>query len=56
MLRAAIITEVIKDHQDVAPIPCHTVRPSLEIALAMYKSDKLGRPAELPLADEDACW
>ena len=33
-------------------IPCQSVRPSLEMALAMYKSDKLGQPVKLPLTDE----
>ena len=38
-------------------IPCESVRPTLEIALAMYQSDKLGKPVGLPLADETSdCW
>jgi len=37
-------------------IPCQSVRPSLEMALAMYQSDKLGRPVRLPLTDEESIW
>ncbi len=37
-------------------IPCRDVRPSLELALAMYKSDRLGRPVDLPMADEEGVW
>ncbi len=37
-------------------IPCESVRPSLEMALAMYKSDKLGRPVTLPLENEADIW
>ncbi len=37
-------------------IPCASVRPTLEIALAMYKSDRLGKtPVRLPL-DERGVW
>ena len=37
-------------------IPCQSVRPTLEMALAMYKSDKLGEPVALPMHDEDGIW
>jgi UDP-N-acetyl-2-amino-2-deoxyglucuronate dehydrogenase len=37
-------------------IPCSSVRSTLEIALAMYKSDKDGAEVSLPLADEDSIW
>ena len=38
-------------------IPCESVRPTLEIALAMYKSDRLGeRPVHLPLEHERGIW
>ena len=37
-------------------IPCETVRPTLEMALAMYKSDRLGEPVSLPLTDEEGIW
>lgn len=33
-----------------------SVRPTLEWALAMYQSAKLGTPVELPILDEDAVW
>ena len=45
----------IKDNRPPAT-PCHTVRPSLEIALAMYQSDKTKQPINLPLNDENNCW
>lgn len=47
--------EAIADDRDVA-IPCESVRPSVEIALAMYQSARLGEPVRLPLADEDRVW
>ena len=47
--------DAINENRQVA-IPCRSVRPSLEMALAMYKSDKLGQPVELPLVDEDNIW
>lgn len=37
-------------------IPLESARPTLEWALAMYLSAKLGAPVELPLADEDQVW
>ena len=37
-------------------IPCAAVRPSLEMALAMYQADRLGQPVTLPLVDEDKIW
>ncbi len=37
-------------------IPCSSVRSTLEIALAMYKSDKDGAEVSLPLADEASIW
>ncbi len=37
-------------------IPCRSVRPSLEMALAMYKSDKLHAPVTLPLENEGSIW
>lgn len=37
-------------------IPCTSVRPTLEMALAMYQSDRLRRPVNLPLTDENALW
>ena len=37
-------------------IPCAAVRPSLEMALSMYKSAKTGSATTLPLADEEGIW
>ncbi|NCO38579.1 MAG: hypothetical protein COZ06_22570 [Armatimonadetes bacterium CG_4_10_14_3_um_filter_66_18] len=37
-------------------IPADTVRPTLEMALGMYLSAKLGQPVELPLASEDGIF
>ncbi|MHC4401646.1 MAG: Gfo/Idh/MocA family protein [Planctomycetota bacterium] len=54
---------VIDDFVDAAGddrepiIPCHSVRPTLEMALAMYKSDRLGdQPVHLPLKDDRGVW
>jgi UDP-N-acetyl-2-amino-2-deoxyglucuronate dehydrogenase len=37
-------------------IPVSSVRPTLEMVLAMYKSAKLKSPVELPITDEDSIW
>ncbi len=37
-------------------ISLESVRPTLEWALAMYKSAKLNAPVDLPLTDEDSIW
>ncbi len=37
-------------------IPCESVRPTLEIALAMYRSARLAEPVQLPLVDESRVW
>jgi predicted dehydrogenase len=48
--------DALREGRELA-IPCDTVRPSLEIALAMYKSDKLGQqPVGLPLENEQDIW
>lgn len=48
--------DAIREDRPVA-IPCESVRPTLEIALAMYKSDRLGhQPVRLPLEDEQGIW
>lgn len=48
--------DAIRDDREPA-IPCESVRPTLEVALAMYKSDKLGeQPVHLPLADDRGIW
>ena len=48
--------DAIHENREVA-IPCPSVRPTLEIALAMYKSDKRrAQPVYLPLEDEHDVW
>jgi len=47
--------DAIENNREVA-IPCETVRPTLEISLAMYQSARLGEPVRLPLLDEDRVW
>jgi UDP-N-acetyl-2-amino-2-deoxyglucuronate dehydrogenase len=47
--------EAIENNREVA-IPCQTVRPTLEISLAMYKSARLGEPVRLPLGDDERIW
>jgi len=48
--------DAIREDREPA-IPCQSVRPTLEIALAMYKSDRQGeRPIHLPLEDEQGIW
>jgi len=47
--------DAIRENREVV-IPCTSVRPALEMALGMYKSDKLGKPVDLPLADEEGIW
>ncbi len=48
--------DAIREDREVA-IPCESVRPTLEIALAMYKSARLReRPVTLPLTDERGIW
>ncbi|MHC4874560.1 MAG: Gfo/Idh/MocA family protein [Planctomycetota bacterium] len=37
-------------------IPCSDVRPTLEMALGMYMSDKTGEKVEMPLMNEDEIW
>jgi predicted dehydrogenase len=47
--------DAIREGREVV-IPCTSVRPTLEMALAMYQSDRLGRPVTLPLDNEDDVW
>ncbi|HLA85556.1 MAG TPA: Gfo/Idh/MocA family oxidoreductase [Thermoguttaceae bacterium] len=47
--------DAIQRDREVA-IPCESVRPTLEMALAMYQSDRLRRPISLPLSDESDVW
>jgi len=45
---------VLNDHEPV--IPLHSVRPTLEWALAMYKSAKEGARVTLPVINEEEIW
>ena len=47
--------DAIAENREVV-IPCREVRPSLELALALYKSDRLGQTVNLPMADEEGIW
>lgn len=47
--------DAIQSGRELA-IPCQSVRPALEIALAMYRSARLGEPVGLPLVDENRVW
>jgi predicted dehydrogenase len=48
--------DAIRANRELA-IPCESVRPTLEISLAMYKSDKRDQqPVTLPLETEDDIW
>ena len=47
--------ECIGSDRDVV-IPVASVRPTLEIVLAMYRSAKQGRAVSLPVSDDDALW
>jgi hypothetical protein len=44
--------DCIKSDRDVV-IPVTSVRPTLEIVLAMYQSAKHNRPVSLPISDDD---
>ncbi len=46
--------EAVENSREVC-IPCTAVRPTLELALAMYKSDKLGKEVSLPI-DDKGIW
>ena len=47
--------DAIEQDKEVC-IPCSAVRPTLEIALAMYKSDKENAEVTLPLSNEKSIW
>jgi UDP-N-acetyl-2-amino-2-deoxyglucuronate dehydrogenase len=47
--------DCIRSARDVV-IPVASVRPTLEIVLAMYQSAKHGRPVTLPVLDDDDVW
>ena len=47
--------DAIREDREVC-IPCESVRGSLEIALAMYKSDKEKAEVVIPFTDEESIW
>ncbi len=47
--------DCIGSDRDVV-IPVASVRPTLEIVLAMYRSAKQGRVVSLPVSDDDTLW
>ena len=47
--------DCITSDRDVV-IPVTSVRPTLEMVLAMYQSAKHHRPITLPIADDDEVW
>ena len=47
--------DAIQEDREVV-IPCQSVRPTLEMALAMYQSARLGQAVPLPLVDEQQVW
>jgi len=49
-----VIDAVTEDREVM--IPVSSVRPTLEIVLAMYQSAAQGRPVELPISDDDSVW
>ncbi len=49
-----MINAVREDREVI--IPVESVRPTLEIVLAMYQSAARNRPVELPVEDDDSVW
>lgn len=47
--------DAIRENRDVV-IPVTSVRPTLEIVLAMYQSSAKGRAVSLPVKDDEAAW
>ncbi len=47
--------EAIREHREPV-IPVRSVRPTLEIVLAMYQSAAKGGPVALPVRDDPAIW
>ena len=47
--------DAIENDREVA-IPGETVRPAVEISLAMYQSARQGEPVRLPLVNEERIW
>jgi UDP-N-acetyl-2-amino-2-deoxyglucuronate dehydrogenase len=49
-----MVDAILNDREPM--IPAAATRHTLELALAMYRSDKLGKAVELPLKDEEDVW
>ncbi len=49
-----MVDAILNDRDPVIPAPA--TRHTLELALAMYQSDKLGRAIALPIEDEENVW
>jgi UDP-N-acetyl-2-amino-2-deoxyglucuronate dehydrogenase len=47
--------DAIRENREVC-IPVASVRPTLEIVLAMYQSAAQGKPVDLPVQDRDDVW
>jgi predicted dehydrogenase len=47
--------DAVNNNREVL-IPVSSVRPSLEMVLAMYQSDYKGKPVELPVQDDENVW
>jgi len=45
----------VRENREVV-IPVSTVRPTLEIVLAMYQSAARQAPVSMPVTDDDAIW
>lgn len=54
----AVIEDMVRAIQNgnEPMITLESVRPTLEWALAMYRSAKIGAPVDLPVVDEEAVW
>ena len=49
------MVDAIRMHREVL-IPVTSVRPTLEIVLAMYQSAARHQPVDLPIADDESIW
>ena len=49
------MVNAVRDNREVI-IPVESVRPTVEIVLAMYQSAARNSPVELPVADDDSVW
>ena len=47
--------DAIREDREVI-IPVESVRPTVEIVVAMYQSAARGRPVELPVEDDEGAW